>query len=854
MGALLERATPIFEIALVPRSPATSVGAAQDRTQESERKIILDGTYLQVWNLPRVRAKLGLVDGSNLPVAGLTGQQLVKLSDADYDVGWSSDPAAGITELTGDVTAGPGSGSQAATIANSAVTTAKIANFAVTNAKLALMPATTIKGNQFLLSSFASDLTGTQVTAMLDVFSSFFKGLAPPTGGSTTTRFLRDDQTWAVPPDTEGITELTGDVTAGPGSGSQTATIADNTVSNAKLRDSFPLSVIGRSANSTGDPADIDTTAGSSEVLRESGGVLGFGTVVAAGIANDAITTLKIANDAVTSGKIANDAVTFAKMQDISTDRLLGRGTAGTGDVEEIVVGGGLEFGAGTYIQRSALTGDVTASAGGNSTNIANDAVTTAKIANDTVTFAKMQNVNTDKLLGRDTAGTGDVEEIAIGGGLEFTGATGIQTSAFTGDVTKAAGGTALTIAADAVTNAKLADMAANSIKGNNTGGAANPIDLTTAQATAMLDPFTSLLKGLVPASGGGTANFLRADGTFATPPGTGINQLTGDVTAGPGSGSQAATIAADAVTFAKMQNIATDSLIGRDTAGTGDPETILLNATLAMDGSGNLQRAALTGDVTALAGSNATTIANNAVTDAKLRDSAGFSVIGKATTGTGDPADIVAADETILGRTAAGNLAFAQLATGQIAADAVTNAKLADMLANTVKVNATAGTANPTDLALPASTFLARLAAGNIVAATATEATALLNTFTSLLKGLVPASGGGTATFLRADGTFAAPTATPSAKQTEVDFGDVFDVNSQTFTIVDADVAATSRLDCWLSGDAPTGKDADDVIAEDPLKFIVVPSTGTFNLYVEQPVGCLNGKYKINYEINAAA
>lgn len=46
-------------------------------------------------------------------------------------------PAAAITQLTGDVTAGPGSGSQAATIANLAVTTGKIANTAVTDAKLA---------------------------------------------------------------------------------------------------------------------------------------------------------------------------------------------------------------------------------------------------------------------------------------------------------------------------------------------------------------------------------------------------------------------------------------------------------------------------------------------------------------------------------------------------------------------------------------------------------------------------------------------------------------------------------------------------------------------------------------------
>lgn len=50
---------------------------------------------------------------------------------------------------------------------------------------------------------------------------------------------------------------------------------------------------------------------------------------------------------------------------------------------------------------------------------------------------------------------------------------------------------------------------------------------LTATQSTALLDVFTSVLKGLVPASGGGTANFLRADGSFAVPPGTSTGGVT---------------------------------------------------------------------------------------------------------------------------------------------------------------------------------------------------------------------------------------------------------------------------------------------------------------------------------------
>lgn len=274
---------------------------------------------------------------------------------------------------------------------------------------------------------------------------------------------------------------------------------------------------------------------------------------------------------------------------------------------------------------------------------------------------------------------------------------------------------------------------------------------------------------------GGGTT-FLRDDGTFAVPPGTGagINELTGDVTAGPGSGSQVATIAPAAVTLAKIQDFATDRLVGRDTAGTGPAEAITVGGGIEFTGAQGIQRSALTGDVTATAGSGTTVIAN----------------------------------------------------------DAVTNAKLADMALNTIKGN-NAALGDPLDL-------------------TTAQVTAMLDVFTSLLKGLVPASGGGTANFLRADGTFAAPTAVVGAKSTDVDFGDVFGVNSQTFTIADVDVTSTSRINCWLSGTAPTGKDNDDMIAEDPLKFIVVPGTGTFDLYIEQPIGALNGAYRIEYMIAA--
>jgi hypothetical protein len=78
--------------------------------------------------------------------------------------------------------------------------------------------------------------------------------------------------------------------------------IADNAIGNEHIRDSAALSVIGRSSNTSGNPADIAAGA-DGYVLRRSGTTLGFGTVATAGIADGAVTSAKIADGAVTPAK-----------------------------------------------------------------------------------------------------------------------------------------------------------------------------------------------------------------------------------------------------------------------------------------------------------------------------------------------------------------------------------------------------------------------------------------------------------------------------------------------------------------------------------------------------------------------
>ena len=127
---------------------------------------------------------------------------------------------------------------------------------------------------------------------------------------------------------------LTGDVTAS--AGSNTTTIAADAVTDTKLRNSGALSVIGRSANTTGDPADISATATSGAVLREASSVLGFGTIATAGI--------------------GDNQVTYAKVQDVAANSYLGRAASSSGDVSEVTLAASQLAGRGSSGDLAAIT------------------------------------------------------------------------------------------------------------------------------------------------------------------------------------------------------------------------------------------------------------------------------------------------------------------------------------------------------------------------------------------------------------------------------------------------------------------------------------------------------------------
>lgn len=150
-------------------------------------------------------------------------------------------------------------------------------------------------------------------------------------------------------------------------------------ISNSIFRQSAGLSIVGRSANTTGDVDDITGTDG--QVLRVSGTALGFGTIVAAGIASDAVVTAKILDANVTYAKIANGTGLS----------VLGR-SANSGGVNADIVG---TDGQVLRVSGTALGFGTIVAAG-----IASDAVTTVKILNSNVTLAKIANGTALSVLG----------------------------------------------------------------------------------------------------------------------------------------------------------------------------------------------------------------------------------------------------------------------------------------------------------------------------------------------------------------------------------------------------------------------------------------------------------------------
>ena len=357
---------------------------------------------------------------------------------------------------------------------------------------------------------------------------------------------------------------------------------ANNTATNARLADMAQNTIKGRVTASTGDPEDLtpaqartiitsDSGGGTTNFLRADGTFAAPVAVIADGDKGDI--TISGTGTVFT---IDSDVVTNAKLSSIATNRFKGRVSASTGVVEDLTPANA----------RTVLVSD----SGGGTTNYLRADGSFAQppgtfaLSNDTVTNAILANVATATFKGRTTAGTGDPEDLTVAQALALiTSTSGGGTSNFLradgtwnaptasvadgdkGDITVSSSGTVWTVDDDTISNAKLANVATATFKGRTTAATGDPEDLTVAQALALM----------CSTSGGGTTNFLRADGTWAAPPGGGgvSDGDKGDITVS--SSGTVWTIDANAVGNSKLAQVATATIKGRVSASTGDVEDL---------------------------------------------------------------------------------------------------------------------------------------------------------------------------------------------------------------------------------------------------------------------------------------
>jgi hypothetical protein len=127
-----------------------------------------------------------------------------------------------------------------------------IAAGVVSNAKLTTVSTATFKGRVTAGTGAPEDLTGVQAATLLPAFNATDKGLAPASGGGTTT-FLRADGTWAVPAGGGGVTDGDkGDITVS--GGGTVWSIDPASVSLTAMANLSTATIIGRTTAGTGTP------------------------------------------------------------------------------------------------------------------------------------------------------------------------------------------------------------------------------------------------------------------------------------------------------------------------------------------------------------------------------------------------------------------------------------------------------------------------------------------------------------------------------------------------------------------------------------------------------------------------
>jgi hypothetical protein len=608
------------------------------------------------------------VSGIGIPAGGNSGEVLTKASNADYDTIWA---------------AGGGGGGGSGTVTSVALSLPSI--FSVTGSPITVsgtLSASLI--SQSANTFFAAPNGSSGVPSFRSIVAADIPALPYVSSALTSAHiFVGNASNVAT------SVAMSGDATL---SNTGALTIANDAVTFAKMQNISFNHLIGRHNAGSGDPQQITIDGG----LELSG----------ASLRRSAFTGDVTASAGSGSLTIANNAVTFSKFQDISTQIILGRHAAGTGVVQEVSIGGGLEW-SSSSIRREALTGDVTASAGSNTTTIANSAVT----------YAKIQNVANQRILGRNTAGSGVVEELTSSqvldwlgstrGQILYRGASGwtvlsagtsgqlLQTNGAGADpswVTASGGGgitslnsqtgasqtftndTNVTISSSSnVHTLGWSGTLSNTRGGTGTGTYATG-DILYASASNTLSKLSIGSSGEVLTVSGGVPVWQGVSGTgTVTSVALSLPSIF-SVTGSPitSSGTLTATLASQSanLVFASPDGSSGTptfrSLVAADIPSLPYASSTLTSGDIFVGNASNVATAVtMSGDAT-ISNTGSLTIANNAVSNAKFRQSGSMSVVGRSANSTGAVADISASTNHHVLRRSGTTLGFGSLDLSQ--------------------------------------------------------------------------------------------------------------------------------------------------------------------------------------------